>query len=86
MKQIAQNEKDGDIVAQKKEMKLADEEDFGNDFMGKWRSWLWNTMGNGTKILEIFYCIVFTEYPWSSKTARYRIFNMTNVPKYFISI
>lgn len=45
MKQIAQNEKDGDVVAQKKEMKLADEEDFGNDFTGKWRSWLWNTMG-----------------------------------------
>ena len=36
-------------------MKLADEEDFGNDFFGKWRSWLWNTM----------------EYPWTSKTARY---------------
>ena len=43
--QIAQNEKDGDVVSQKKEMKLADEEDFGNDFLGKWRSWLWNTMG-----------------------------------------
>ena len=53
--QICQNEKDGDITAQKKEMKLADEEDFGNDFFGKWRSWLWNTM----------------EYPWTSKTARY---------------
>ena len=52
--QICQNEKDGDITAQKKEMKLADEEDFGNDFFGKWRSWLWNTM----------------EYPWTSKTAR----------------
>ena len=52
---ICQNEKDGDITAQKKEMKLADEEDFGNDFFGKWRSWLWNTM----------------EYPWTSKTARY---------------
>ena len=25
-------------------MKLADEEDFGNDLYGKWRSWLWNTM------------------------------------------
>ena len=63
MNQIAQNEKDGDVVAQKKEMKLADEEDFGNDFMGKWRSWLWNTMGidiyKGLKLRNIFYCIVF---------------------------
>ena len=30
--QICQNEKDGDILAAKKEMKLADEEDFGNRF------------------------------------------------------
>ena len=54
-RQIAQNEKDGDVVAQKKEMKLADEEDFGNDFMGKWRSWLWNTMGKyqGSKLINI---------------------------------
>ena len=31
--QICQNEKDGDILAAKKEMKLADEEDFGNRFV-----------------------------------------------------
>ena len=52
--QICQNEKDGDILAQKVEMKLADEEDFGNGVWGKRRSWVWNTM----------------EYPWTSKTAR----------------
>ena len=32
LEQICQNEKDGDILAAKKEMKLADEEDFGNRF------------------------------------------------------
>ena len=52
--QICQNEKEGDILAQKKEMALADEEDFGNSAWGKRRSWLWNTL----------------EYPWTSRTAR----------------
>lgn len=40
---------------QKKELELADEEDFGSDCFGKWRSWLWNTM----------------EYPWTSQAASY---------------
>ena len=41
-------------MAKKKEMALADEEDFGSSALGKWRSWVWNTM----------------EYPWTSNTAR----------------
>ena len=42
-------------MAKKKEMALADEEDFGSSRVGKWRSWVWSTM----------------EYPWTSNTARY---------------
>ena len=30
---------------------MADEEDFGNDLYGKWRSWLWNTVGEKLKYL-----------------------------------
>jgi hypothetical protein len=33
--QVCQNEKEGDIAAKKKELELADEEDFGNDCFGK---------------------------------------------------
>jgi hypothetical protein len=33
--QVCQNEKEGDIAAKKKELELADEEDFGNDCVGK---------------------------------------------------
>jgi hypothetical protein len=32
---VCQNEKEGDIAAKKKELELADEEDFGNDCFGK---------------------------------------------------
>ena len=53
--QICNTEKEGDILAKRKELKLADEEDFGSSTYGKWRSWLWNTM----------------EYPWTSDLARY---------------
>ena len=52
--QICQNEKDGDLEQQRKEMQLADDEDFGNDCLGQWRTWTWNTM----------------EYPWTSNMAR----------------
>ena len=33
--QVCQNEKDGDMECQKKEMQLADDEDFGSHCLGK---------------------------------------------------
>lgn len=51
---VCQSEKDGDIATKKKEIELAEEEDFGNTWWGNTRSWLWNTL----------------EYPWTSKLAQ----------------
>ena len=51
---VCQSEKDGDIASKKKELELAEEEDFGQSNLGQFRSWLWNTM----------------EYPWTSRLAQ----------------
>eukprot|EP00090_Calanus_glacialis_P034773 TRINITY_DN5878_c0_g1_i2.p1 TRINITY_DN5878_c0_g1~~TRINITY_DN5878_c0_g1_i2.p1 ORF type:complete len:413 (+),score=103.17 TRINITY_DN5878_c0_g1_i2:287-1525(+) len=52
--EICQSEKEGDIATKRKEMELAEEEDFGMSDLGQLRSFIWNTM----------------EYPWTSTTAQ----------------
>ena len=52
---VCQSEKDGDLDAKKRALQQAEEEDFGNDNLGQWRTWLWNTI----------------EYPWTSKLAKF---------------
>ena len=45
-------------------MQLADDEDFGSHCLGKWRTWVWNTM----------------EYPWTSQVAQFcAFFSLTMV-------
>ena len=52
---VCQSEKDGDLDAKKRALQQAEEEDFGNDNLGQWRTWMWNTI----------------EYPWTSKLAKF---------------
>ena len=53
--EICQSEKEGDIATKRKEIELAEEEDFGMSDLGQLRSYIWNTM----------------EYPWTSTTAQF---------------
>ena len=53
--EICQSEKEGDIATKRKEIELAEEEDFGMSDLGQLRSFIWNTM----------------EYPWTSTTAQF---------------
>ena len=50
---MCQNEKEGDIAAKKKELELADEEDFGNDCFGKGHQPTGNTVTVATKIFYL---------------------------------
>ncbi|XP_023335014.1 potassium voltage-gated channel protein Shab [Eurytemora carolleeae] len=62
--EIGQNEKDDDNNTRKKEIELAEEEDFGNSLVGRFRTITWNTI----------------EYPWTNKFARgLAIFSLTMV-------
>ena len=77
--QVCQNEKDGDMECQKKEMQLADDEDFGSHCLGK--SFIILSYEIGQDCLKWWWCHHCSgkwrtwmwnvmEYPWTSQTAR----------------
>ena len=83
---VCQNEKSGDIEAKKMTEEKMKEENFGTSKFGRFRSWLWDTIGKGKVKTHREDCMdtllyflmdrltmflyAYLEYPWTSSTAQ----------------